>query len=486
MLHITKGLEPLWDDQLADLRFTDAVLSSNRPEKAGSVFICDAPWEGNGSDFFTILKDGDRYRMYYLGWAVFERCEGFFICYAESSDGINWIKPSLGIYSFHGSTDNNILMGPDYDPPEKAPQSIFVMKDENPACPSDEKYKAVTMNGNFRELRCLVSGDGIRFREHSIISSGYLYDSVNTLWWNAHTGRYYCYFRSGHSKPDKLSREFNESSVRDIMVSESEDMKNWSEPKPLDFMGAEDYPLYTNCVSPYPYDDRYYVGFPTRYVERRGWSDNFDQIGGAEGAKFRRDRIKHCETAESCQRYGTAMTDCVFMSSRDAYRWYRFDEACLSPGPENKYNWNYGDCYPAVGLIETSGRFDGDAPELSLLCEAYHWHDRPVELIRYVWRKDGFASYKAPYKPKTLRTKPFTFDAETLSINFRTSVRGNIYVKLLDELSNPIEGYESGELFGDSTDRALKFERPLSELAGKVVRLDFTMSDAELFALRFS
>lgn len=32
-----------------------------------------------------------------------------FTCYAESTDGITWTKPSLGLGEFDGSRDNNIV-----------------------------------------------------------------------------------------------------------------------------------------------------------------------------------------------------------------------------------------------------------------------------------------------------------------------------------------------------------------------------------------
>lgn len=66
------------------------------------------------------MKDGDKFRMWYEYYDV----DGEFggnagddtsFCYAESDDGINWTKPNLGLFQYHGSTDNNILfrkMGP--------------------------------------------------------------------------------------------------------------------------------------------------------------------------------------------------------------------------------------------------------------------------------------------------------------------------------------------------------------------------------------
>ena len=43
----------------------------------------------------------------------------------------------------------------------------------------------------------------------------------------------------------------------------------------------------------------------------------------------------------------------------------------------------------------------------------------------------------------------------------------------------------SGNLFGDSVDRLVDFEKPVEELAGKEVRMELTMRDADLYSFRF-
>lgn len=497
MIHISKGLEPLWDTYLIDSRFTDAELSGNRPEKRGTVFCCDKPWEGRASGYFSILKDDDIYRMYYIVTSanpdkVVQRenlpKEDTFVCYAESKDGVNWERPSLGIYNYKGSTENNILFGPDdyylWD-------NFYAMKDENPTCPTNMRYKAVASRYEGEEygLMSFISSDGVHFTKNGFISQDGTYDSVNTLHWNANTGKYHLYYRCFHEKYDDPNSTFNESNARGIMYAESTDFVNWTPAKQPDYQGAENYPLYTNCVSLYPYDKRYFIGFPTRYVERRNWTANYDRLCGREERLGRIEYFKKLLPGEEPTRAGLVITDCVFMSSRDGYHWHRFDEACILPGPESGLNWLYGDGYPACGLIETPSRFEGEPAEMTQLVTISrpdHLEEGKGGLVQYVWRRDGFASYKAGYMKKRILTKPFTFDGETLSMNFRTSARGGIYVRVLAEDSNPIDGYASCEIFGDALDRVIDFDKPLAELHGKVVRLEFVMSDAEIYALRFS
>ena len=69
-------------------------------------------------------------------------------------------------------------------------------------------------------------------------------------------------------------------------------------------------------------------------------------------------------------------------------------------------------------------------------------------------------------------------------MNFRTSARGGITLRILDERNVPIEGYTTCEIFGDSIDRIVDFDKPLAELQGKVISFSFTMSDAEIYAMK--
>jgi len=59
-----------------------------------------------------MFQDGDIYRMYYRGatWPGVGVPYQFYLCYAESDDGINWRRPELGLVEFDGSTRNNILL----------------------------------------------------------------------------------------------------------------------------------------------------------------------------------------------------------------------------------------------------------------------------------------------------------------------------------------------------------------------------------------
>ena len=214
--------EVFWDDYLVDLRYTTAERILHHPVRKEVVMKCSEAWEGDCCYFFNVLKDDDRYRMYYEARNTPEIYAEetpdadrnlFRLCYAESQDGLHWVKPSLGICTFDGSTDNNIIWDADKDDwhdPTAWGESIFVMKDTNPACPPEERYKGI--HGVFRHnnkkvtehtLKCLVSADGIHFRfGWYIYAHDRFFDSLNTVLYDETEGKYICYFRGWHTSGD--------------------------------------------------------------------------------------------------------------------------------------------------------------------------------------------------------------------------------------------------------------------------------------------
>ena len=471
-INISSRLEPFWDSFLLDEAKTTAELKGFSPVKKEKVFTCDAPWEGDGCDYFNLFFDDGIYRMYYLGWSMKGEVGNtgisselhIRICYAESRDGITWIKPNLGLCEYNGSKENNILL----DKNTQKFDNFYVFKDSNPACPPEEKYKAITGDhGAFgKYLKAYYSPDGIHFTPKHIISTSDYYDTLNVAFYDNIRKKYFAFVRGFHGG------KF-ENGVRDVRCLTSPDFVNWSDSEQINFNDELDVPLYTNAVSPYPRAPHIFTGFPTRYIERKEWTPNFDRLCGRE---------KRLERFSQHPRYGLTVTDCIFMTSRDGYYWTRYNDPILRPGAENGRNWVYGNCYPCVGMVETPSSDSGAPNELSMLVGENHWMDIPTEIYRYVIRTDGFAALCAGWQTKTAATKPLIFDGEKMVINFSTSARGSLYITVTDEDGNSIE---SGELFGDSIDRRVDFSGSLSAFSGKPVTIRFEMTECNLFSMKF-
>jgi len=105
----------------------DVTLILHPAEKLSSPVIQPyEPWEGK--------------RVYCAGTALYDDVNEVFrlwykssgTCYAWSLDGINWIKPNLGLYQYGGNTNNNIVFPQNcitlyYDEYEEDMQKRFKM-----------------------------------------------------------------------------------------------------------------------------------------------------------------------------------------------------------------------------------------------------------------------------------------------------------------------------------------------------------------------
>lgn len=75
-----------------------------------------SPDYGHAILYGTVIKERDKFRMWYLGMFEPELDNGQApgnwrpMCYAESYDGINWEKPNLGLVEFNGNKNNNICL----------------------------------------------------------------------------------------------------------------------------------------------------------------------------------------------------------------------------------------------------------------------------------------------------------------------------------------------------------------------------------------
>ena len=454
------------DDYLID-SLTNARLELKHPQPQEVVFACDQPWEGNTCIYFRVLDDGGKFRMWYQGahWqfdpADPKPTHPYHVCYAESEDGIHWTKPNLGLIEVDGSTQNNIVLTGIYD-------NFTAFLDENPACAPAAQYKALGASKD--GLIAWQSPDGIhweRLGDKPVITKG-AFDSQNVGFWDAEIGKYRAYIRDFHDN------------LRDIRLAYSTDFLTWTVPEMLDLSPPiANEQFYINCIGRYPRAPHIFLGFPVRYVER-GWSPSMRALPDVARREVR---------AKAGERIGTAITDGLFMSSRDGFHFHRWPEAFLRIGPERPGSWVYGDSYAAHGLIETESKLPGAPKEFSLFVAEHYW--RMTEQVRrWTLRIDGFVAATAPLDGGELLTKPFVFSGKQLSLNFATSALGNLHVELTDEAGQPLPGFslaECDEHFGDSLDRTITWagSSDVSSLAGRPVRLRLQLRDAEVYSFQF-
>ena len=468
VIDIGSRLELFADDFLIE-KLTGARQVLHHPTPKEVVMVHDQPWEGSGCGYHTVFQDGDLYRMYYKAWQLtvsdkkLVQPHPCFGAYAESTDGVHWKRPTLGLFQFAGSKKNNLVwVGPgghDFTP----------FRDTNPACKPEALYKAVACGKG--GLVAFQSPDGIRWKPMNgfkpVMTEG-AFDTQNLAFWDAVRGEYRAYIRDFRS------------GKRDIRTATSKDFIQWTTPAWLKYPGAPREQLYTNQIKPYHRAPHIFIGFPARYLDR-GWSESMKALSDLEHRELR---------ARASRRYGTALTDSLLMTSRDGLTFHRWREAFLRPGLRLRDNWKYGDNYIAWHLVETRSHI-ADAPnELSLYATEGYWTGQSSQLRRFTLRIDGFVSVQAPATGGELLTKPLRFEGSRLVINFSTSVAGSVRVEVQGADGKPIKGFalaDCPEIFGDALDRAVSWKggADAGKLAGKPVRLRFAMKDADLFSIRF-
>jgi hypothetical protein len=466
-----------------------AELRLHHPVPQEIVIVHDAPWEGSGSGYHSIFQDGGRYRMYYKAWQLTvtpgkldNQEHPLFCCYAESDDGIHWRKPELGLHEFKGSKANNIVIaGGKIGTVNADAGHPAVFKDENPAAAPDARYKAILRSNSPKGLLAFKSPDGLHWSPMSgapVITDG-AFDSQNLAFWDGARREYRAYWRYFTSGVTD-EKNWKPSGHRAIRTATSKDFLTWGAPADLAYVDSPSEELYTNQIKPYHRAPHLLIGFPTRYTDR-GWSESMRALPEREHREMR---------SSASKRYGTVVTEGLFMASRDGVTFKRWNEAFLRPGIEREGTWNYGHQYIGWHLVETKAVLDGAPDELSLYAAESYWTGKSSAVRRYTLRMDGFVSVNAPMSGGELVTKPVRFQGRKLVLNFASSAAGGVRVEIQDVAGKPLPGFALADcppLFGDALERTVTWTKggDVSALAGQPVRLRFVLQDADVYAFQF-
>ena len=448
------------------------TLNLCEPRDEGVVLRFDAPWEGPFCGYCTVIHDtvihdtvihdGPQYRVYYRGKpSTAPDGHDEVTCLAESSDGIHWTKPKLGLIDVAGSRENNVVLAADH-----LSHNFSPLLDARPGVRDDERYKALggTMETG---LLAFASADGKAWRKlrdqpvlaKSEVPFPYMFDSQNLAFWSPTEGKYVAYFRVFQDK------------VRRIARAESENFLDWSAVTLMDYRDADGGSapiehLYTNQTHPYFRAPHLGVSIAARFMPRR-------QVLTTEEAQ-----AIHVDP-----KYFRDTSDAIFMTTRGGRYYDRvFLSSFIRPGI-GAQNWVSRTNYPALNLVQTS------PTEMSVYVNQ-DYAQPTAHLRRYSLRLDGFASLRAPYSGGEMVTRPLTFTGNRLLLNFSTSAAGGIRIEVQDAAGRPLPGFtlaDSVETIGNEIDRPARWrDNPdLEKLAGQTVRLRLVMKDADLFAFRF-
>jgi hypothetical protein len=435
-VNIGERRELFVDDALLESQ-SGVSLAMHRPEARDVAIVCDRPWEGNISAYYTLFADGDVFRMYYRGAHWDEQAKKSthpeFACYAESRDGITWVKPELGLHEFAGSKANNIILT------GAGTHNFTPFRDPRPDCPPAARYKALA--GDDKGLLAWQSPDGIRWSlisDRPVITNG-AFDSQNLAFWDAATKRYRAYWRFFQA----------DSGVRAIRTASSLDFLTWQDEADLSYDKAPPEHLYTNAIMPYFRAPQLYLGFPTRFQPKN------------------------------------QQVEPVLMTSRDGIRFHRWPEPLIPIDAPQDRNGNRSN-YMTSGLLQ----LPSEPGLLSVYATEAYYAGPGSRVRRFVFRTDGFVSLQAKSQPGEVLTKLIRFSGQSLQLNFRTATGGRVRVELQSEDGRPLPGLslaECEELRGDEIAKVVTWNsgKTPASAAGQPVRLKFQLQDADVYSMKF-
>jgi hypothetical protein len=422
----------------------------------------DQPWEA-GISFASVIKEDGKYRCWYGAPAKSLKQQltvsgerameigGQVMAYAESTDGMRWTKPALGVHRFEGLAANNVVA-------LKYNAGSVFRDDHGPASERykmllfDERPKSATPPGAKTHdkygLYGVVSADGYHWERKPKLLIPYFSDTNNIAAWDAVLGKYVGFYR-------------HHFSGRTISRAETTDFWNWPAPEPILYASPEDGPAddyYTNGYTTYPDDPS------LRLLMASIYHRDLDTV------------------------------DARLAVSRDGrmYQWVSRTPIVSQGGPGA---WDAGSVYPMPSLVSLpDGRLAMAVLGSNLVHNETWFHSmyseyRSERAVAWATWPDGRLAGIEARANGEFTTMAAPFRGTAIQINARAARGGMVGVELREK-GRPLEGFtfaESVPTEGDCMWAALRWrgKDDLRMLAGRALELRFRLRSAKVFGFRF-
>ena len=421
------------DDDVLSAEGVRRVIHPGRKCLDNPLLEHETPIETNLECGGTVRKEGDRYRMWYGGYAV----RGTTInLYAESDDGIHWTRPNLGLFKdFEGGKDNNIVLHRlamrrgDINMPEGFKQDMNPSVMYTPHLGDGRTYTLISFDygrsgyGPSQGYYIAFSPDGIHWTDgpHDPVIPGH--DDVGYFTYDELTGT----FRG----MVKQFFEIRGSRRRCVLWTESDDALNWTLPKPVFFPDEQDDRW---CEVNGNFNTQFY-GMPICRYESRllGFLQLYRCLNYKES--YPSDGVTHLE----------------LVSSRDGHQWGRVGDRrpIVERGREGEFDW---------GLVQGGQSLVVDGDEVRLYytgLDATHAGYRTTGGVNTrrigmaCWPRDRFVSLRAGTSAGEMIVN--NAGGGELHLNADAS-QGEIFVALTGADGRAIPGFEADRCVPISTD----------------------------------
>lgn len=415
----------------------------------------------NWQPWFTVLHDAtrandSRFRIWYNADVVADTADNKFqtrLGYLESADGVTWpaaprmLKDAPYIRFGACVLDD----GPQFQPVAERYKLMYYADPEGPVVG--------------------FSPDGLQWTMHRsarrILTTTPAADSWHAAF-DPLRRRYFLFGKSNeaHRWTNAEGRAVSET-VRRFGTAVSDDFKTWKDfklqfpPDHLDSGITEGYAV---------------TGFQTRGDLLLGFYQVLRDDLTTDGAPKEAVAANRTEKA-------AGMGHTVLCWTRDGETWQRDRErdAFLTPDPAVGV-WDHAMAW--VGSVTPVG------DELFIYYAGYRWghkfrrsEDRQIGLVRM--KRDRYVAREAGEQRGTMTTRPITLEVDSLTLNADAET-GEIRVQICDRDGRPLPGFTFSDcrrIAEDSLTAPVSWKRPLQELRGQTVRLEFALRNARLFAV---
>jgi hypothetical protein len=462
------GRQLFIDDYLvASMHALKRTLHQPTDIESNPVMTQEHPWEHRRIPFGSVIYSAEekKFRCWYLTLNIYDSRPGFrgyrkdhhvplheaaFLCYAESQDGVHWLKPELGLHEYRGSKKNNILLtcpGSHFD-------STSVMHTPHD---TEKPWKMISFIGRWPYREDLIKKQwGENFQFGVKHAAHYAWSSKDGIYW----------------KPMNNSQPVLRASDRSMFW--------WDSEKKI-YVAASKSSYQKKRAQRYAWsrDAVNWTITPT-WIHRTDERDHpGDQGEAAYGFKYGGQYVGFCEMRQPRKGKPT-LINWQLMTSRDGRNWTRPIREMFSPdGPKESWRHQVHKIF-ANPPIEQDGElliyYGGKSGMVSV-----EKGDEPFQALCLArLRLDGFVSLDAGDSEGTVTTKPFKLPAGTLHMNV-DATQGEILATMLDSDGQPI--IQSKAIHGDRLKSAVAFNKSVSP--GRIVSLKFTLRHCKLYSIWF-
>ncbi len=427
------------------------------PRKTGErLLVSDKPWEDATLNWFSVLHQDGKFRMWYEcydreGWPTADDTS---FCYAESEDGIRWVKPSLGLINYKGSTENNILFRQiGVSPSRSRVHGSGVFYDSS--APETSRFKCVSQ-GLFQGIgerpyyvAGMTSPDGLNWTRLEKPICHVFADSQYSGYWNPMLGKYVLYGRVG-------------GRGRAIGRSISDHFESFP-PLSLVLQTDEQHPQQTDLYNPacvlYPGRTNLVMVFPSLFNHSK---DTLD-------------------------------IHLALSNDGEKWTWPDRETAWIPLGADGEFD--SGSLYMANGCLEVedeiwfyfgASRLKHEETNLDALVDPSNQR----VYSRAVAKKDRLVSVSADAREGRFATPLLQSTGRCLSVTADVRQGGQLRVGLLDSMGKPIPGRGLSEcdlITTSCSNHKIRWNSDAGvEPPEECVQIAVEMRDADVFSLQFS